>query len=98
MFSLANLCRHLKIDPERALRQANERFSWRFRRVEDEVGAAGGDWSRFDDAALDASWRRAKQAEQREQAERPEQTQPAEPVGSAEQVRWEKQGRQDADD
>ena len=34
LFSLVNLCRHLKLDPERCLREANARFETRFRRLE----------------------------------------------------------------
>jgi ATP diphosphatase len=64
LFSIVNLCRHLKIDPERALRRANDRFTRRFEHVEAGVDAAGGDWGRFDQAALERLWRDAKAREE----------------------------------
>lgn len=63
LFSVVNLCRHLGVDPERALRRANDRFTRRFHRVEAEVEAAGGDWGGFDSEALETFWQRAKAAE-----------------------------------
>ena len=63
LFSVANWCRHLQLDPETCLRSANERFGRRFRAVEAEVAASGRPWSSHDAAALDAFWRRAKEAE-----------------------------------
>ena len=63
LFSVANWCRHLQLDPETCLRSANERFGRRFRAVEAEVAASGRPWSSHDAAALDALWRRAKDAE-----------------------------------
>ncbi|HEX6999284.1 MAG TPA: nucleoside triphosphate pyrophosphohydrolase [Gammaproteobacteria bacterium] len=60
LFALANLCRHLELDPEDCLRGANRRFETRFRHVEARVAAAGGDWSAFDAAALEALWEEAK--------------------------------------
>jgi MazG family protein len=63
LFSIANLCRHLKLDPETCLRGANARFTRRFRAVEAGVAASGRPWSSHDAATLDALWRRAKAAE-----------------------------------
>ena len=63
LFSVANLCRHLALDPETCLRAANTRFTRRFRAVEAEVAASGRAWSSHDAAALDALWQRAKAAE-----------------------------------
>jgi tetrapyrrole methylase family protein/MazG family protein/ATP diphosphatase len=60
LFSVANWCRHLTLDPETCLRSANERFMRRFRSVESEVAASGRPWSSHDAAALDELWRRAK--------------------------------------
>jgi uncharacterized protein YabN with tetrapyrrole methylase and pyrophosphatase domain len=63
LFSVANWCRHLHLDPETCLRAANERFTRRFRSVESSVAASGQPWSSHDAAALDALWRRAKDLE-----------------------------------
>ena len=60
LFSVANWCRHLTLDPETCLRSANARFMRRFRSVESEVAASGRPWSSHDAAALDELWRRAK--------------------------------------
>jgi len=63
LFSIANLSRHLALDPEACLRAANERFTRRFRAVETAVTASGRPWDAYDAAALDALWRRAKGAQ-----------------------------------
>jgi len=63
LFALANLCRHLEIDPEACLRRANRSFERRFGHIEKRVAAAGGDWTRFDLEALDTFWDEAKRAE-----------------------------------
>jgi ATP diphosphatase len=63
LFSVVNLSRHLRIDPERALRRSSDRFVSRFNAVERAVLETGGDWSAFDQDALDALWERAKDAE-----------------------------------
>lgn len=63
LFTVVNLARHCAVDPEQALRGANARFRRRFGRVEEAVRASGRHWDTFDADALDAFWRRAKQAE-----------------------------------
>jgi ATP diphosphatase len=60
LFSVANLCRHLDLDPESCIRGANARFTARFRGVEQRVAAAGRAWSDYDLAALEALWQQAK--------------------------------------
>ena len=63
LFCVANLARHLKIDPEHALRAANAKFERRFRAVEDSFAAEGRDIA---DASLDvmeARWQSAKRNE-----------------------------------
>ena len=37
LFVMANLARHLKIDPEKALRAANQKFTTRFQHIENEL-------------------------------------------------------------
>jgi len=63
LFTVVNYCRHLKIDPERALRRTNDRFVRRFNHVESNVQRAGGDWAAFETEALEAFWDSAKAAE-----------------------------------
>ena len=64
LLAIANLCRHLELDPESCLRHANLRFETRFSQVEDSVRDAGGDWAAFDLAGLDRLWEAAKRAEE----------------------------------
>ena len=63
LFTIANWCRHLELDPETCLRAANEKFATRFRAVERAVAGEGRTWADHDAAALDALWRRAKAVE-----------------------------------
>ena len=63
LFAVANLARHLKIDPETALRAANAKFVRRFKSIEDTLRAKG---RTPEDATLDemeALWQAAKAAE-----------------------------------
>jgi MazG family protein len=60
LFSIANLCRHLGVDPESCIRDANERFSTRFGRVERAVESSGRGWREHNVAALEALWQQAK--------------------------------------
>lgn len=59
-FALANLARHLGIDPERALTSANRKFRRRFEHVESEVD---GGWQETDLATLERFWQSAKAKE-----------------------------------
>jgi len=63
LFVMANLCRHMKIDPEAALRGANAKFTRRFQRIEDWLAAAGKTPAESDLAEMDALWNRAKAEE-----------------------------------
>ena len=65
LFAVTNLARHLKVDPEKALRGTNARFSSRFAVVEDEVNAAGG-WDKATIALMEAAWNKAKQLEKQQ--------------------------------
>ena len=63
LFVLANLARHLKIDPEEALRDANAKFTRRFRGIEAELKARGKTPEQSDLAEMDAIWDQVKAAE-----------------------------------
>ncbi len=60
LFVMANLARHLRIDPEAALRAANSKFERRFRRIEDWLAEDGRTPDESDLAEMDALWNRAK--------------------------------------
>ncbi len=63
LFVIANLARHLKVDPEAALRRTNAKFTCRFRHIEAELAAKG---VKPGDASLDemeALWLEAKAKE-----------------------------------
>ena len=63
LFVMANLARHLDVDPEAALRAANAKFSRRFGRIEDWLAEAGRAPADSDLAEMDALWNRAKAEE-----------------------------------
>lgn len=63
LFVMANLARHLQIDPEAALRRANAKFTRRFARIEDWLAETGRRPADSDLAEMDALWHRAKQEE-----------------------------------
>ncbi len=62
LFVIANVARHLKIDPESALRAANEKFIRRFRYIEERLGARGRGPAQSNLAEMDALWDEAKAA------------------------------------
>lgn len=63
LFVMANLARHLKVDPEAALRAANAKFTRRFGRIEDWLAEAGRSPAQSDLAEMDDLWNRAKDEE-----------------------------------
>ncbi|TGD45255.1 nucleoside triphosphate pyrophosphohydrolase [Pseudotabrizicola sediminis] len=63
LFVMANLARHLNVDPEAALRAANAKFTRRFQRIEDWLAEAGRTPDQSDLAEMDALWDRAKAEE-----------------------------------
>jgi len=63
LFAFANLARHLKVDPEAALRAANTKFVRRFKAIESGIQARG---ISLEEASLDqmeALWNEAKRGE-----------------------------------
>lgn len=64
LFTCVNLARHLKVDPEAALRDSNAKFLQRFHRLEQIVNAEGGSVDETSLAQLDAIWNRVKRDEE----------------------------------
>ena len=60
LFVMANLARHMNVDPEAALRAANQKFTRRFKRIEDLLAERGLRPEQSDLAAMDVLWDRAK--------------------------------------
>jgi ATP diphosphatase len=58
LFAVVNLARHLNIEPEAALREANRKFEQRFRAIEQEPGFA-----ELSLEAMEALWVKAKKAQ-----------------------------------
>jgi len=63
MFVMANLARHLDVDPEAAVRATNEKFTRRFNVVEDVLATRGKSPSQSDLAEMDAIWDAVKLSE-----------------------------------
>ena len=60
LFAIVNLARHLNVDPEQALVQANSKFEKRFRILEADVIESGRRFDDMDIEALEACWQAAK--------------------------------------
>jgi MazG family protein len=65
LFVVANVGRHLKIDPEGALRSANQKFVRRFGRIEALLSAQGRSPAESTLAEMDRLWDQAKAEERR---------------------------------
>ena len=63
LFVMANVARHLKIDPEAALRAANQKFIRRFGRIEELLAAQGRAPVQSTLAEMDRLWDQAKAEE-----------------------------------
>ncbi len=63
LFVVANLARHLKLDPEATLRAANRKFERRFSHMENILQAEGKTLDDSDLAAMDDAWNTAKRQE-----------------------------------
>ena len=65
MFVMANLARHLKIEPEEALRAVNAKFTRRFEGVEAKLAEIGKTPAQSDLAEMDALWDAVKADERK---------------------------------
>src|SRR5215475_7612017 len=63
LFAMANLGRHLKLDPEDALRAANAKFVRRFKAIEAGLRAQGRTPEEASLEEMEALWQEAKKAE-----------------------------------
>lgn len=63
LFSMVNLSRHLPLDAEQSLRQANEKFERRFRKMEGLLGDAGRGLDEASLEEMDKVWEQVKQDE-----------------------------------
>jgi ATP diphosphatase len=63
LFAVANLARHLRVDPEAALRGANAKFERRFAHIEARLGDAGRTPADATLEEMEALWGEAKQRE-----------------------------------
>lgn len=67
LFSLVNVARHLKVNPEESLRLATNRFTSRFQFIEQEAARTSRNVNDLTLAEMDAFWNAAKQQESQEQ-------------------------------
>jgi nucleoside triphosphate diphosphatase len=67
LFSIANLSRQLGIEPETALRRANDKFTKRFETMEQSVAQAGRTLGAMSLEELEREWQRAKSAQPADQ-------------------------------
>jgi MazG family protein len=70
LFTVANLARHLEIDPEGALAAANLKFRRRFGEVEAELAANGKDLAGASLDEMESAWNEAKRRERPDSARR----------------------------
>jgi MazG family protein len=63
LFAVANLARHLKVDPEAALRATNAKFTRRFRYIETALAAQGRTATDASLEDMEALWQAAKRDE-----------------------------------
>ncbi len=65
LFCVVNICRHLKVDPETALRKTNRKFERRFKHVETRLHEQGREPTQATLAEMDGYWDEAKRLERR---------------------------------
>ncbi len=63
LFAAVNLARHLKVDPERALRRANAKFTARYQALERRIAAKGRRQGAMDLEEMEKIWSQVKQWE-----------------------------------
>jgi ATP diphosphatase len=63
LFVVANVARHLKLDPEAALRSANHKFTRRFHAIERKLSEAGRTPAQSNLEEMDRLWDEAKAEE-----------------------------------
>ncbi len=83
LFSLVNLARHIKVNPEESLRQATNRFTARFQYIEQTAARDGRSMHDLTLAEMDHAWNEAKRVES---ADRPAAGAPLGPIGEAPQT------------
>lgn len=65
LFVMANLARHLKVDPEKALRRANDKFTRRFNYIEDKLKTSNEPLNKASLDEMEALWQEAKHREKK---------------------------------
>jgi MazG family protein len=65
LFAVVNLCRHLNVDAEAALKDANRKFSQRFGQVEKVFARQGRELSAVPLAEMEAVWQQTKKGKRR---------------------------------
>jgi XTP/dITP diphosphohydrolase/tetrapyrrole methylase family protein/MazG family protein/ATP diphosphatase len=63
LFAVVNLSRHIGVNPEEALQGANEKFSARFRFIEESVEGKGRSFDEYSLDELETLWQSAKSAQ-----------------------------------
>ncbi len=56
LFTIVNISRHLGVDPESSLRKTNNKFSERFKFIEQKIKEAGKEWKDYSIEELDKLW------------------------------------------
>jgi ATP diphosphatase len=62
LFVCVNIARHLKVNPELALKRANQKFRSRFRYIEQSLAAQGRSLEDADLEEMESLWQQAKGA------------------------------------
>ena len=65
LFTLVQLARHLNVDPEEALEQANEKFLRRFNHMETLIQKDALDISNLSTEELEVYWKKVKELERK---------------------------------